>query len=139
ITVLRRAVGQMRMAIDKAGKDSAVREIDNGGVGRNGQALADRFKFVVADDDDLIREYRGVVGIDEAASFDSSDLGGGKQIEQLNAEQCSFHRRVQKCIDPSLAQMRRSLRMTSLKYLLLQSVAAAPCFRLALRSAASRR
>ena len=82
----------MGVTVNKTGQNGAVRKIYQCSVGGNGQAFPDRFDLVVADDDDLISEHRGVVGIDQAAGFDGGDLGGGGQgSEKDNASQFSFH------------------------------------------------
>ena len=85
ITILVGRVRQVGVAIDQAGQHGHLRKIDDLGVGRNRQALADLLNLVVADENDLIVEHGAGLRINQPAGFDRCHLGsraGGKRQTQ---------------------------------------------------------
>ena len=72
-----RANGKMRVAVDETGEGRHFREVDDFGVGRNANVIADSLDFAAADQDGLAGENGAGVWVDQLTGADSGDLGGG--------------------------------------------------------------
>src|SRR5271169_4059243 len=72
-----RATGEMRVAVDETGEDGHFGEVDDFGVGRNANVIADSLDFAVADQDGLACENGAEVWVDQLTGADGGDLGGG--------------------------------------------------------------
>src|ERR1700731_587406 len=78
----------MGMAVDQTGQHRHFREIDHARIWRNREARPNRFNLVRPDDDDLIREDRTLVRIDEPPGLDHCYLRfDGCTCQQKNENQ----------------------------------------------------
>ncbi len=82
------AIGDVSVAIDKAGQNGHLAEVDDGGVGGDRDSLPETFNLRIADEDDLVGENRARVGIDEAPGADRRNLSGreSRQSEDCGGE-----------------------------------------------------
>jgi len=80
------AVSEMGVAVYKTREHCHLREIDDLGIGRNGERFADSFNFIGFDEDDLVGEDRSRIGVDKTSRFDSGGLSRRCRSEQKGEE-----------------------------------------------------
>ena len=83
------AAGEMGVAVDEAGKDEVVGEIDDGGTGGDGEGgVFDRADAVAFEDKRDVLTVVAGVAVEEVAGFDVGEGGrGGERAERGGGDQ----------------------------------------------------